>query len=282
MLVGGLLFSAVGMGAALGGWWMLLGLVLAAAFTAATVWFPPRRMPVADVVVLTALAAVLARTLARYVAVLPAIVAVVLGVGVVVAGGELGVWSRRVVVGLLVASGVAFVLVSVGVRVVASPGSSGSVGGGLVAGLVLVAVFTDADRRAPRRVPLARIGVSAAASLAVSLAALHQLGSVRLGLSPAPLRDALAAADASALDTVLTVVAALAVVIGLISAFGGIQRLNVHNGPSWWTTVAAGAVAVAGAVVVPPVWAMAAASAVTVAASVYGWLPGKAAGISRR
>lgn len=281
VLVGGVLFTAVGVGAAAGGWWMLLGLVLAAAFTAATVWFPPRRMPLADVVVLTALAVVLARTPVAYISGLPVVCGPALAILVaciVAAGVGFGVWTLRVCCAVLFLAAVAFVLVNVGVGAVASPGSDGSPGGGVLTGLLLVAVFFVADRQASRWVLLGRLGAAVAASLAVSWAALHQLGTVRLGLSPAPLRDALAAADASALDTVLTVVMALAVVAGLMTVFGRIHRARVHNGRPWPATLAAGVVAGAGAMVVPAVWALAAASAVTVAASVYGWLPGKTSG----
>ncbi|MCA1835502.1 MAG: hypothetical protein LC721_03860, partial [Actinobacteria bacterium] len=50
----------------------------------------------------------------------------------------------------------------------------------------------------------------------VGYAALHQLGAPRLALSPAPLRDALAAADASGIDALLTVGAAVATVFALL------------------------------------------------------------------
>jgi APA family basic amino acid/polyamine antiporter len=62
-----------------------------------------------------------------------------------------------------------------------------------------------------------------AACLAVGAAALNQLGGARLALSPAPLRDALAAADASALDGVITAAAGIGTLAALLATLGGIR-----------------------------------------------------------
>ena len=82
---------------------------------------------------------------------------------------------------------------------------------------ILVFGFLGTDRklRAPRHRIIA-IGVALVIYLAVAGAALRQLGGTRLGLSPVPLRDALAAADASGIDAVLTVGATLATVLALV------------------------------------------------------------------
>lgn len=59
------------------------------------------------------------------------------------------------------------------------------------------------------------IGLSFVVYLAVGAGVLRQLGSTRLALSPAPLRDALAAADASALVPLVQIAAAVAGVAAL-------------------------------------------------------------------
>jgi APA family basic amino acid/polyamine antiporter len=66
--------------------------------------------------------------------------------------------------------------------------------------------------RAPRFTVPALVGIALVVQLAVAQAALHQLGSARLALSPTPLRTALLAADGAAL---VPLVAAAAVLAGL-------------------------------------------------------------------
>jgi hypothetical protein len=56
-------------------------------------------------------------------------------------------------------------------------------------------------------------------ALAVTVAALHQLGPVRLGLSPRPMLDVLAAADARPLTPLLMVVVVLATVPAALVTF---------------------------------------------------------------
>jgi basic amino acid/polyamine antiporter, APA family len=60
-------------------------------------------------------------------------------------------------------------------------------------------------------------------SAAVAGAALYQLGGPRLALSSAPLRDALAAADASGIDKILTVGVALATLLALLGVLGDLR-----------------------------------------------------------
>jgi basic amino acid/polyamine antiporter, APA family len=66
--------------------------------------------------------------------------------------------------------------------------------------------------------------VTLTACLAVGAATLRQLGGARLGLSPAPLRDALAAADGASLDMIITVAAGLASLTALLALMRGIRR----------------------------------------------------------
>jgi basic amino acid/polyamine antiporter, APA family len=60
--------------------------------------------------------------------------------------------------------------------------------------------------------------------LAVSFAVLRQLGPTRLAVSTVPLRDALDAADASALDPLITVAAMVATAVALLLVIGGGRR----------------------------------------------------------
>jgi APA family basic amino acid/polyamine antiporter len=63
-----------------------------------------------------------------------------------------------------------------------------------------------------------------AAGLVVGVATLRQLGGPRLALSPAPLRDALAAADASAFDPVISGAVGIGLMLALLAVLGGIRR----------------------------------------------------------
>jgi APA family basic amino acid/polyamine antiporter len=66
--------------------------------------------------------------------------------------------------------------------------------------------------------------VTLVTSLGLAWATLHQLGGPRLALSPAPLREALAAADASSLEPLITGAAGLATMLGVLLAVGSIRR----------------------------------------------------------
>ncbi|MBE1471319.1 hypothetical protein [Kibdelosporangium phytohabitans] len=72
-------------------------------------------------------------------------------------------------------------------------------------------------------VPVIMVG-TLAVTVAVGGAALHQLGGPRLALSPAPLMDALAAADAQSLQPLMAGVAGIATLYGLLMAIGSIRR----------------------------------------------------------
>jgi APA family basic amino acid/polyamine antiporter len=94
---------------------------------------------------------------------------------------------------------------------------------------ILVFGFLGTDRKlGTRRHRMIAIGVALVIYLAVAGAALYQLGGARLGLSPVPLRDALAAADASGIDAVVTVGAVLATVLAL---FGVLADLWADDEP---------------------------------------------------
>lgn len=72
-------------------------------------------------------------------------------------------------------------------------------------------------------IPVMMVG-TLVATVAVAGAALHQLGGPRLALSPAPLMDALAAADAQSIQPLIAGVAGIATLFGLLTAIGSIRR----------------------------------------------------------
>jgi APA family basic amino acid/polyamine antiporter len=105
---------------------------------------------------------------------------------------------------------------------VATP-STGDLAGLPLATLLMFFGFLGFERVSNPRLA---IGVVLVVYLSVAGAALYQLGGARLALSSTPLREALAAADASGIDPVLTAGAALAcllVLSGLLS--------DVREGP---------------------------------------------------
>jgi basic amino acid/polyamine antiporter, APA family len=113
----------------------------------------------------------------------------------------------------------------------------------------------------PRRRAFLVLGVVLVVSLAVAVGALRQLGAPRLALSPAPLRDALAAADAAPLTGLLTVGVVVACAFALFGALGRVRAVlaarSRHAVPG---TAVAGALAAAGAILVDPVTALVAAA----------------------
>ncbi|MFD5828821.1 amino acid permease [Lentzea sp. NPDC060358] len=153
-----------------------------------------------------------------------------------------------------------------------------------VAGVLFVA-FTGFERvtaplRGERPHPVAAlrvaipvlIGLSFAVCLAVGAAVLRQLGSVRLALSPAPLRDTLVAADASVLVPLVQIAAAVAGVAALHFVLGSAHRtltgltedgeLPARLGPIARTVLVVAATAAA-VVVLPPATALGVAACST-------------------
>ncbi len=139
---------------------------------------------------------------------------------------------------------------------VAAP-DGGSVLGVLAAAGLLAVCFFGADPSGSRPGVLVVLGIVAVACLAVTAAVVRQLGAPRLALSPAPLRAALAAADASALGPLL--LAGVSVGCGF-AVLGVLRGLRVAGVPPVRVAVAAGAATVAGGLLVPPVAALAAAA----------------------
>lgn len=86
--------------------------------------------------------------------------------------------------------------------------------------------------RGRRAGALVRLAVSTTLAIAVSIAALYQLGPVRLGLANTSLRDALAAADATALTTLFNTVVVLATVPALLAVLASARRELAATGPA--------------------------------------------------
>lgn len=74
-----------------------------------------------------------------------------------------------------------------------------------------------------RRTVLLTIGAALVVTLAVTAAALYQLGGPRLALSPAPLRAALGAADGAGLDPLITIAASVTALLAMLGALGGVR-----------------------------------------------------------
>jgi len=140
----------------------------------------------------------------------------------------------------------------------ATPSGTTDPAGVIAAAGVLFVGFVGPE--GPRRRALVVLGVVLVVSLAVAVAALRQLGAPRLALSPAPLRDVLAAADATPLTGLLTVGVVVACAFALAGSLGRVKTLLAarHAVPG---TAVAGALAAGGAVLVDPVTTLVAAAA---------------------
>jgi len=138
--------------------------------------------------------------------------------------------------------------------------------------LVLYLCFAGAPS-VVRRERVAVVGVALAVSLAVAIGVLWQLGGERLALSPAPLRDALAAADASDMDGVLAVGVTVACVFALRGVLGGIRDLAPVR-PPHVVVYAAGAAAL-GALLLDPEYTIAGAAVLLLGEAVIRILGGR-------
>lgn len=161
-----------------------------------------------------------------------------------------------VVVGVLLLVVVACFAIAPVAPAVAVPDGGSGLGVLAAAGLMTVCAFTASVGTPVRRVPV--LVIVSVLTFAAALAAVHQLGAARLAISPAPLRAALAAADASALDPLLLA----AVAIGCGFALCGVLRgLAVPGIPRVRTIAVAGAVTALGSLSIPPTVALAVTAA---------------------
>ncbi|MBA0125586.1 hypothetical protein H0B56_08560 [Haloechinothrix sp. YIM 98757] len=231
MLLGAGLLVGIAAGAAAGGWWMPGGLVLAGLLAAAAEWARRPAWPELRAAVAAVYAAMLSLTFATYL--VPghtagtAVLLVAVSATVVALGWRPDRHFRRLVTALLLVAAAAFVAVCLAIR----PVGTGTAGGPaptvlgvaqdvVVSAVVLFALFAGLDRgldRGQGRGPvLLRLAGATGVAAAVASAALYQLGPERLGLSPAPVRDVLVAADAGGLVGIAHAVVALATVAGMV------------------------------------------------------------------
>lgn len=259
------LFLGLTPAAALAGWWLVPGMVLAAAvavlFALSTQDFPASGpAPLVGILGRIAAAAAAATTFGRYV--LPgrpefaAVVLVVVVAGLVLVAPPLpGVVDRVaavLVVGVLVVVAVScFAIAPVGLAVTPPADAAGADEPvGLFTSALLLYLCFIGSPSVVRRERVAVVGVVLVVSLAVAVGVLWQLGGERLALSTAPLRDALAAADASGVDGVLAVGVTVACVFALRGVLGDIRDLAPVR-PAHVVLLAAGAAALAALLLAP-------------------------------
>ncbi|GHG49350.1 MULTISPECIES: hypothetical protein [Amycolatopsis] len=246
MRLGGGLLVALAAGAAGAGWWLLAGLVLAAVAAGVSARVPePGDTLVERVVVAVARLSevtVYAITFGAYVfpahraAAAAAFVVVVTGAGF--AGAKIPTIVVRVAGGVLLAAGLVLVVVCVAVPPV---GTADGLRPPDFAGVLVAAVLAlPFLRPAGRGNAGLRVLLLGAFAVLAAFAALYQLGAVRLGLSLTSLRDLLSAADADALQPLLTVVAVVATVVPALAAG---TEVRVRAGMPGLAGLAAAAVA---------------------------------------
>jgi hypothetical protein len=227
--LGGGLLVALAAGAAGAGWWLLAGLVLAAVAAGVTARVPEPGEALVDRVAVAVArlseVAVYAIAFGAYVfpahreAAAAAFVVVVAGAGF--AGLKIPTIVVRIACGLLLAAGLVLVVVCV---VVPPVGTADGLRPPDFAGVLVAAVLTLPFLRPGGRENAGpRVLLLGAVALLAAFAALYQLGAVRLGLSLTSLRDLLSAADADALQPLLTVVAVIATVVPALAAGGEVR-----------------------------------------------------------
>lgn len=278
MFLAASLLTGIAAGAAVGGWGLLAGLVLAGILAAVT---PVQSMrPELRASVLLWLGVLAARGFAAYLVPehqeLSAAAVVALATGAAALGGHLSTYGRGLLAGGLLLAGASFAAICFGVEPPPKPAGDGGIGffGVLAAAGLFLAPLAVLEPDVPRPRVLIRVGVGAGVAVAVAAGALYQLGPDRLGLSDAPLRDALAAADAATLGTMLSVAV---VVVTLPAVLAAIARASAAmagptQGSARLRTVAVGGVCTLAAALVPATIALIVASSVVVAGTALSWV----------
>jgi APA family basic amino acid/polyamine antiporter len=238
--VGAGLFLGLAPAAALAGWWLVAGMVLAAALavlfalsTSDSTAGPAA--PIVGILGRIAATAAVAAAFGRYV--LPgrpemgAVVLVVVMAAVALLAPPLPPVVDRVaavvVVGVLLVIAVAcFTIAPVDLPAAPPADATGADQPfGLLPSAVLLYLCFTGTPDGTRRDRVVVVGLVLAVSLAVAVGALWQLGGERLALSTVPLLDALTAADASGLDGMLVVGVTVACVFALRGVLGDIRDL---------------------------------------------------------
>lgn len=267
------LFLGLAPAAALAGWWLVPGMVLAAALAVLFALSTQDQSatgaaPLVGILGRIAAAAAVAVAFGRYLVPgrpqVGAVVLVLVVAAVVLVASPLPGMVDRVatvvVVGVLVVVAVACFSIAPVELAVAPPADAPGTDdplGLLPAAVLLYLGFTGSPGMA-RRQRVAVTGVVLVVNVAVAVAVLWQLGGERLALSTAPLRDALAAADASGVDGLLSVGVTVACVFTLRGVLGDIRDLAPVR-PARVVAFAAG-VAALGALLLDPEYMLAGAS----------------------
>ncbi|HEX6356542.1 hypothetical protein [Actinophytocola sp.] len=266
------LFLGLTPAAALAGWWLVAGMALAAALSILFALSTQDASVDGSAVVVgilgrIAAAAAAASAFSRYVlggSEVGAVAFVVVVAAVVLLAPPLpGVVDRVaavVVVGVLVVVVVAcFAITPVELAVappVDAPGTDEPLG--LLPAAVLLYVCFAGSPVVGRREGVAVAGVVLVMTMTTTVAVLWQLGGERLALSPAPLRDALAAADAAGIEGLLAIGVTVACVFALRGVLGDIRDLAPVR-PARVVAFAAG-VAALGALLLDPEYTLAVAA----------------------
>lgn len=232
------LFLALAPASALAGWWLVPAMVLAAAVAVLFALSTPDSSPswpapLVGILGRIAAAAAAATAFGRYA--LPgrpevgAVTLVIVVTAVVLLAPPLPGAVERVaavlVVGVLVVVAVAcFTIAPVDLAVAPPADASGAdTAAGMFPAAVLLFLCFIGSPSSVRRERLAVITIVLVVSLAVAIAALWQLGGERLAISRVPLRDAMAAADASGADGLLAVGVTVACAFALRGVLGDIR-----------------------------------------------------------
>lgn len=275
-------FLGLAPAASLAGRWLPVAVLLAALAgglaVVSTSEHPPETLPVPlrrfgfALATLARLAAAvaIAATVEVYVSPLAALVLV----AVVTAAAAVGV--PPVVVRVAAVAVVAVLVIVVAACFTIAPAApavavpdGGSALGVLAAAALLTMCFFGADAAAGpgrRRGVVLVVVLVAVGCLAVALAAVHQLGAARLGVSPAPLRAALGAADASAIERLLIAGVVVACGFALLAVLRGLRVAGV---PQVRLVVVGGVAAAFGVLLIQPVAALVSAAGLLLVDAVF-------------
>lgn len=266
------LFLGLTPASALAGWWLVAGMALAGALALLFALSTQDSsagggIPIVGILGRTAAASSVASAFGRYVlgdseAGAVAFVVVVAAVVLLVPPlpGVVDRVAAVVVVGVLVLVAVVFFTIAPVELAVAPPADVAGADepAGLLPSAVLLYLCFAGSPVAARRERVAVVGVVLVVSMAVAIGVLWQLGGERLALSPAPLRDALAAADAAGIDGLLAAGVTVACVFALRGVLVDIRDLAPVRQSH--VVVFATGVAALGALLLDPEYTVAAAA----------------------
>ena len=262
MRLGAGLLIAVAAGAAAGGWWLPVGVLLAGVLAwcaARTAPVPARAEPLvggARLAVRLAVLPVFGTVFAAYLVPGHRPAAAATFVLVVTAVEALGVvvprFLRAWVLGILLVAAAGLIAVCLAIAPERGIGDGPAATGMFAAAGVMFPLLYR-----PKSTPRWWLAGAVGAALAVCAAALYQLGPVRLGLSGAPMRDLLAAVDGQAVEPLL---AGVVVIATVPAALGALRETHGELPP-----MAGGVAAAVGAALLEPAQALLLAAAIALA-----------------